>query len=145
MNKGTYKPTSDELKAALFGDKCPGVVDEAMKLAATVIEISADYDVRHMTPNELAKLSARLYEVGAIGFEEYAVLSFQPEFHDGFDENSGFYQELQAQPDQPRDFIAEWQKHLWEMQRSAPGVFSPTMAVTREIIELLKCFTSTDT
>ena len=141
MNKGTYKPTSDELKAALFGDGCSGVVNEAMKLAAMIIEISADYDVRDMTPNELVKLSARLYEAGAIGFEEYTILSFQPEFHDRFDENSEFYRELQSEPDQPRDFITEWQRHLWEMQSSAPGVFSPDMAATREIIELLKCFT----
>jgi len=85
-----------------------------------------------------------LYEAGAIGFEEYTILSFQPEFHDGFDENLGLYHQLQSDPDRPRDFIAEWSRHLWEMQRAAPGVFNPTMAATREIIELLKCFTSTE-
>ena len=144
MNNGTYKSTSDEFNAALSGDKCPEVVDEAMKLAAAVIEISADYDVCNMTPNELVKLSARLYEAGAIGFGEYTILSFQPEFHDDFDENSGFYHQLQSDPDRPRDLLTEWERHLWEMQRSAPGVFNPTMAATREIIELLKCFTSTE-
>lgn len=148
MNEGIYKPISksgdDKFKAALFGEERPEVVDEAMKLAAAVIEISADRDVRNMTPNELATLSAQLYEAGAIGFNEYTILSFQPEFHDGFDENSGLRQHLQSEPDRPRDLLAEWQGYLWEMQRSAPGVFSPDMAAIREIIELLKCFTPED-
>ena len=143
MDKGTYKPANGKLKAASFGEEYPGVVDDALRLAATVIEISADYDVRNMTPNELVRLSARLYEAGAIGFGEYTILSFQPEFHDDFDENSGLYRELQSDPDRPRDLLAEWERHLWEMQRSAPGVFSPGIATTREIVELLKCFTST--
>ena len=144
MNKGTYKPADNELKAASLGEEYPAAVNEALKLAAVVIEISADYDVRNMAPNELVRLSARLYEAGAIGFGEYTILSFQPEFHDDFDENSGFYQELQKDPDRPRDLLTEWERHLWEMQRAAPGVFSPGMTVTREIVELLKCFTTTD-
>ena len=144
MDKGTYKPADDKLKTASFGEEYLGVVDEALKLAAAVIEISADYDVRNMKPNELVRLSARLYEAGAIGFGEYTILSFQPEFHDEFDENSGFYRELQKNPDRPRDLLTEWERHLWEMQRAAPGIFNPGIAVTRQIVELLKCFTSAE-
>ena len=143
MNKGTYK-SANELKTSSLGEKYPTAVNEALRLAATVIEISADYNVRNISPNELVKLSARLYEAGAIGFAEYTILSFQPEFHDDFDENSGFYQELQKDPDRARDLLSEWESHLWEMQRAAPGVFNPGIAVTREIVDLLKCFTSKD-
>ena len=144
MDEGTYQPADDEPKTASFGEEYPEVVDEALKLAAAVIEISADYDVRNMTPNELVWLSTQLYEAGAIGFGEYTILSFQPEFNDGFDENSGFYRELQRDPDRPRELLTEWERHLWEMQRAAPGVFNPGIAAIREIVELLKCFTSTE-
>ena len=144
MNEGTYKPANEEFRTISFEEENPVVVDDALKLAATVLEISADYDVHNMTPNELVKLSARLYEIGAIEFGEYAILSFQPELHDDYDENSGFYHELQKDPDRPRDFITEWGRHLWELQRSAPGVYNPTIAATRDIVELLKCFTSAE-
>ncbi|MCK5114096.1 MAG: hypothetical protein KAR11_04965 [Phycisphaerae bacterium] len=144
MDKGSYKPSREEVKAAVFGD-CPAVVEDALRMAASVIEITSNYDVRNMTPSELIEVSTKLYDIGAIEFGEYSILSFQPELYDGFDENSDFYLQLQSDPDRPRDFIAEWQRGLWELQSANPGVFNPTMAATREIIELLKCFTTTET
>ena len=91
-------------------------------MAAAVLEIVADYDVRHITPRQMAELSRRLYDTGAIGQPEYA----------------GRYLVMQWSPDQPRDFVAEWRAHLTVLQHE--GAAPPTIHITRELVELIRSF-----
>ncbi len=42
-------------------------------------DLAEKYDVRSITPQETADLSAELYDAGVISFLDHAILSFQPE------------------------------------------------------------------
>lgn len=69
-------------------------------------------DVRHVSPRQMTAIGMDLYVAGIIGWDEYAMLAFQPELHPDFDKTIGALTGETAQPDRPRDFIEIWEKHL---------------------------------
>ncbi|WP_419797183.1 MAG: hypothetical protein ACNI26_12695 [Terasakiella sp.] len=72
-------------------------------------DVDATFDIRTMTPREMADFSLDLYIDGSLSFEEYSMLAFQPELHPGFENTIGALTGEQADPDRPRDYIEQWQ------------------------------------
>lgn len=69
-------------------------------------------NLRHVSPRQMTAIGMDLYVAGIIGWDEYAMLAFQPELHPDFDKTIGALTGETAQPDRPRDFIEIWEKHL---------------------------------
>ncbi len=69
-------------------------------------------DPRRLTPREMATLSLELYVSGRVGYDDYALLAFQPDLHRDYDATIGALTGVAAQPDRPRDFIALWEDRL---------------------------------
>ena len=69
-------------------------------------------NLRHFTPREMSELSLDLYVGGLLGYEDYAMLTFQPELHPDYDATIGALTGVKAQPDRPRDFIELWEDRL---------------------------------
>ncbi len=77
--------------------------------SALLSKIAQKYNVRNMSPREMASMSLGLYQSGAISFQDHALLSFQPELGPQFDNISP---ETYGKADTPRDFIAQWESQL---------------------------------
>lgn len=75
-------------------------------------DLRLDANVRSMTPREMADVSMDLYAAGALSWEEYAMLAFQPELHPDYERTVGALLGEKAEPDKRRDFIAEWERRL---------------------------------
>jgi hypothetical protein len=60
----------------------------------------------------MSELSLDLYVAGLLGYEDYAMLAFQPELHPDYDTTIGALTGTRAQPDRPRDFIELWEDRL---------------------------------
>jgi hypothetical protein len=114
------------------------IVAEAVELASAVLKIAADYNVRDMSPDELAEMSRRLYYAGAIGLAEHAVLSNQPHLLDDFDADAGCYRQLSFEPERKRDLLAEWRENLRILIAANAG--PETIALTSSLAELLESF-----
>ncbi|NQV46305.1 MAG: hypothetical protein HQ504_00835 [Rhodospirillaceae bacterium] len=69
-------------------------------------------DVRFLSPRQMTETSLDLYVIGAIGWDEHALLSFQAELHPDFNSTIGALTGETAQPDRERDFLEEWEKRL---------------------------------
>lgn len=80
-------------------------VETALSLAG----VSRKYDVRNVSPREMAAMSQELYQGGAISFQDHALLSFQPELSPEFNK---IFPGRPGKPDTPRDFIAQWETQL---------------------------------
>lgn len=95
------------------------------------------YNVRQMSPREATDLGQELYMEGVLSFEEYSMLSFQSELHPDYDKTIGALTGQPAQPDVPRDYIAQWQEKLTFQQQhntSQPQL----IARTERILNILK-------
>ena len=139
--EGIYKSVEpDEPNARRIPDHDPvtPLVAKAVQMAATVLKIVSEYDVRQITPRKIAELSERLYRAGAIGLPEHAILSFQPERHGDYDAQAGRYPTMAWAPDQPRDFVIEWQAHLAALLREK--AHPATIDLTRELGDLIRSF-----
>ncbi len=114
------------------------IVAEAVELAAAVLKIAAEYNVRNMSPNDLAEMSRRLYYAGAIGLAEHAILCHQPHLIDDYDADAGLYRQLGLQPEKRRDLLAQWQEHLQILQDTHAD--PDTRGLTAIVVELLESF-----
>lgn len=83
-------------------------------------EIVGDLDMGRLSPRQAAKMSMDLYVEGILGWEEYAMLAFQPELHPDYDRTIGALVGRAAEPDRPRDFIDIWEKRLLFERRYTP-------------------------
>ena len=77
-------------------------------------------DARAMSPREMQNLSLDLYVSGVLAWDEYEDLAFQPELHPDFDRTIGALTGERPLPDQPRDYIREWEQKLDFERRFAP-------------------------
>lgn len=80
-----------------------------LKNLSSLAEIIGDIDARNLSPRQMANLSLDLYAAGAVSFEDYAELAFQPELHPDFDQTIGALTGEKANPDRPRDFVRLWE------------------------------------
>ena len=92
---------------------------------------------RHFTPRQMVEASMDLYVAGRLTWDEYALLAFQPELHPDFDRTVGALTGRKAEPDRPRDFIADWEDRLRFEERynaRAPHLVENT----RRVVAVLK-------
>ncbi len=80
-------------------------------------QIANNFDVRHMTADDMEEMSQTLFENGAISFSDHALLSFQPENQPGFgDSYLGILGTrpllTESWPDGTRDWINEYETRL---------------------------------
>ncbi len=96
----------------------PGSLDDEpdfeiyKSLPPELMEIAAEYDVRHMTPRQMVNLSFDLYSAGFLSQEQYTELAFQSELMPNFESTIGALTGEKAQPDLPRDYIAIWRQRV---------------------------------
>jgi len=95
------------------------------------------YNVRQMSPREATELGQELYMEGVLSFEEYSMLSFQSELHPDYDKTIGALTGQPAQPDSPRDYIAQWQEKL-TFQKEHNASQPQLIARTERILNILK-------
>lgn len=99
-----------------------------------LMQLLGKFDVRKMSPREMAGRSIELYAVGLISWDEYAMLAFQPELHPSFDTTIGALIGERAAPDRPRNFLAEWEDRLaFELRYNAGD--AEVVARTRRIVQ----------
>ncbi len=102
---GTFLPSS----RTESGKTINGSTSTDFSQSTLLSEIAQKYNVRNMSPREMASMSIELYQSGAISFQDHALLSFQPELSPQFDNISP---ETYGKADTPRDFIIQWHSQL---------------------------------
>ncbi len=114
------------IRAALEARRSPSLHD-----------IAGRYDIRAMTPREMADLSAELYMAGFLNHEQYSDLSFQAELMPNYDMTIGALTGSRAAPDRPRDYTSIWRAKLkFEMKHLADD--PRIVERTRKILDLLR-------
>jgi len=82
--------------------------------------IISDVDARAISPRDIKELSLDLYAGGIISWEEHEDLAFQVDLHPDFPQTIGALTGEKPLPDQPRDFVKEWEQRLDFEGRHAP-------------------------
>ncbi len=75
---------------------------------SALMRLIGNVNAHNISPRQMTDLSQTLYAAGAISFDDYAQLAFQPDLHPDFDRTIGALTGEHAQPDQPRDFVSFW-------------------------------------
>lgn len=88
-------------------------------------------DPRRATPREIAQLAMDLYLDGTLGFEDSAMLGFQPDLNRRFVATIGALTGRPAAPDAPRDYIALWEARLAFERRFNPEAVAVQQRMTR--------------
>ena len=94
-------------------------------------------DVRHMSPRDLADFAHELYIEGVLKWDEYRAIGFPTELNPQYDKTIGALTGEKAQPDQPRDMIAEWENRL-DFSRAHAGPDSASAERAQRILNVLK-------
>lgn len=115
-----------------------GVMAEALRMAAVVLEIAEDYDVCAMSSAEMKEMAERLYEAGAIGLCEYAAMSCRPDLHPDVLDQVEAYRRMHLPPEEPQNFVLAWQQHLHWLWAHQPEPHD--IALAEGIFELLQSF-----
>ena len=111
----------------------------AEKIPPPLIDQAPDEPTfRHFTPRQMVDVSMDLYVAGMLGWEEYSLLAFQPELHPDFDRTIGALTGRKAEPDRPRDIIAEWEERLMFEKRYNRRRNGGLVESTRRIVAVLK-------
>ena len=84
-------------------------------------KILTDINARAITPRQMQDLSLELYVNGILSWEEHVELAFQPELHPDFERTIGALTGEKPLPDQPRDYVREWERRLDFERRFAPS------------------------
>ncbi len=71
--------------------------------------VAPNFDVKYLSPRQMAGLGMELYALGVVSFEEYGLLAFQAELHPDFDRTIGALTGEKAEPNRQRDFLALWE------------------------------------
>ena len=97
---------SQKPKQPITSDPNPPKSGVRVKLSSSdqVQGLAQEYDVRNMSPKQMSQMSQQLFDSGLISFEDHALLSFQPEM------NYETQQILPGNPEQPKDFIQQWEE-----------------------------------
>lgn len=83
-------------------------------------QIIADISSRAISPRAMQGLSLDLYAGGIITWEEHEDLAFQVDMHPHFSRTIGALTGDKPRPDQPRDFVKEWENRLDFERRHSP-------------------------
>ncbi len=81
------------------------------------------HDLRHVSPRRFAEIAHELYVEGSLPWPEYQMVGFPSELHPDYDSTIGALTGERAEPNRPRDLLAEWEQRLDFMRRHhAPGL-----------------------
>lgn len=94
-------------------------------------------DAHRISPRQIAEISMDLYVNGALAWEEYAMLAFQPELHPDYDKTIGALTGEPADPDRPRDFVEQWETRL-SFERRYNADQPDLLSRTERIVGVLK-------
>ena len=83
-------------------------------------KVLLDISARAISPREMQALSEDLYAGGVLTWEEYAELAFQADLHPDFPHTIGALTGERPRPDQPRDFVKQWEERLDFERRHFP-------------------------
>jgi hypothetical protein len=78
-------------------------------------------DIHDMSPRQMTHLSQTLYAAGALSFEDYSQLAFQPELHPDYERTIGALTGEHAAPDRRRDFVSLWNERADFQRRHNSG------------------------
>lgn len=79
------------------------------------------WDLRRISPREFANVMHELYLSGLLTWAQYRVVGFPSELHPDYDSTIGALTGEKAEPDKPRDMVAEWEKRLEFERRYSAG------------------------
>lgn len=118
------RPLVDEENMRATGN-LPAVGNRAgqtrAKKTSPLAELIGNVDTHNLTPRRMADLSLDLYAAGAISFDDYSLLAFQPELHPDFNRTIGALTGEEADPDRPRDFVSLWDDRAAFQRRHNAG------------------------
>lgn len=100
-------------------------------------EVFGDINIRSVSPRQMSEDSLYLYALGVLTWEEYSMLAFQPELQPDYDQTTGALTGQKAKPDEPRDFIAQWEERMTFAQRHNPAD-SKIIRRTKHILTVLR-------
>lgn len=81
------------------------------------------HDLRNISPRRFAEIAHELYVEGTLKWAEYQVVGFPSELHPAFESTIGALTGQKAEPNRPRDLLAEWEGRLDFMRRyDDPGL-----------------------
>ena len=113
--------------APLASDRAPTIRSEAgagtalvpadPRVSAPTLEAPAPRDgdrfnPRYASPREIAERSLEFYADGLLEWDDHIQLAFQPELHPDYNRTVGALIGTKAEPERPRDFIADWEQRL---------------------------------
>ncbi len=84
-------------------------------------KLIGDADIHDMSPRQMTHLSQTLYAAGALSFEDYSQLAFQPELHPDYERTIGALTGEHAAPDRRRDFVSLWNERADFQRRHNSG------------------------
>lgn len=96
------------------------------------------HDLRHISPRRFAEVAHELYVEGSLKWREYQMVGFPSELHPDYDVTIGALTGQRAEPNRPRDLLAEWEQRLDFMRRHRDpslGVAEHALAVLRHQAE----------
>ncbi len=102
---------------------------------SAVTDIAQKYDVKNITPRNMAQMSQELYDNNSISLKIHAFISFQPELNPTYNDTIGKFTHTTAQPDTPRNFLDEWEKRLEEQLKN--GASNEIINNTKEVVSIL--------
>lgn len=94
-------------------------------------------NVRMMSPREVATFAYDNYIDGVLNWDEYRMLGFPAELHPAFDETIGALTGEKADPDRPRDVVADWEDRLAFARKHNPDQ-PEIIGRTERILDVLK-------
>lgn len=77
-------------------------------------------NARAISPRAIQALSQDLYAGGVLTWDEHVDLSFQADLHPDFARTIGALTGEKPRPDQPRDYVKEWERRLEFERRYFP-------------------------
>lgn len=92
------------------------------------------HDLRNISPRRFAEITHELYVEGSLKWAEYQLVGFPSELHPHYDRTIGALTGQKAEPNRPRDLLAEWESRIDFLRRyDAPG-----LGVAERALDVLK-------
>lgn len=92
------------------------------------------HDLRRVSPRRFAEIAHELYLEGALKWAEYQQIAIPSELHPDYDSTIGALIGCKAEPDRPRDLLAEWEGRVDFMRRYR----DPALRHAERAVEVLR-------
>ena len=100
--------------------------------------VPVDPGLREMSPRDFADFTHELYLCGRLGWEEYRLVGFPSELDPRWNSTIGALTGEPADPDRPRDMLAEWERRVDFMHRFQAA--DPATATAERVLAVLERF-----